>query len=69
MLQEVVHLPVTVSSLIEAAGKLSVQEKFRLWQFLEEQLAQAEETSFENDPRVLAEIREAKAAYRVGLLF
>ncbi|MCP4431372.1 MAG: hypothetical protein GY806_10365, partial [Gammaproteobacteria bacterium] len=38
----------------------------QLWEALEGQLAQAEEQVLEQDPVVLAEIREARAAYLEG---
>jgi len=40
--------------------------EIRLWELLEEQLAQAEEEAWEQDPTVQAEIREARAAYQAG---
>jgi hypothetical protein len=40
--------------------------EIRLWELLEEQIAQAEEEAWEQDPTVQAEIREARAAYRSG---
>lgn len=41
-------------------------KKHRLWELLYEQVAQAEEELWEQDPGFQAEIREARAAYEAG---
>jgi hypothetical protein len=47
-------------------AELSLRDKFRLWELLDEQIAQAEEEAWEQAPTVQAEIREARAAYQAG---
>jgi len=42
------------------------QDKFRLWELLDEQMADVEEEMWDEDPAVQAEIREARAAYQAG---
>ncbi len=66
MAQEFVNLPVSFNALLKAIEQLNVKEKLQLWEALEGQLAQAEEQVLEQDPVVLAEIREARAAYLEG---
>jgi len=64
--QESVKLLIPFESLAESVSELNVTEKLRLWKLLEEQLAQAEEERWEQDPAVQSEIREARAAYQAG---
>jgi hypothetical protein len=53
-------------SLVKSIKELSLDEKYRLWELLEEQIAQAEEEALENEPSVQAEIRGARAVYQSG---
>ena len=53
-------------SLVKSIKELSLDEKYRLWELLEEQIAQAEEEILERDPSVQAEIRAAHAEYQSG---
>ncbi len=66
MAQPMVKLVIPFDSLIESIGQLSLEEKRRLWELLDEQIAQAEEELWERDARVQAEISEARAAYEAG---
>ena len=66
MAQESVSLLIPFESLVDSVAKLSLGDKLRLWELLEEQIAQAEEEAWEQDPTVQAEIREARAAYEAG---
>ena len=50
----------------ESVKDLNFDEKYRLWELLEEQIAQAEEEMLEQDPSVQAEIRTACEEYRSG---
>ena len=66
MTQESVRLLIPFESLVDSVAQLSLRDKLRLWELLDEQIAQAEEEAWEQDPTVQAEIREARAAYRAG---
>ncbi len=61
-----VSLSIPFESLAEAIKDLSLDEKYRLWELLEEQIAQIEEKKLEQDPSVQAEIRAAHEEYRSG---
>ncbi len=66
MTQPTVKLVIPFDSLIDSIGQLSLEEKLRLWELLDEQIAQAEEELWEQDARIQAEINEARAAYEAG---
>jgi hypothetical protein len=66
MAQKGVSSLIPFESLVDSIAELSLKDKLRLWEFLDEQIAQAEEEAWEQDPTVQAEIREARAAYRAG---
>lgn len=66
MAQPTVKLTIPFDSLIESIEQLSLEEKRRLWELLDEQIAQAEEELWERDARIQAEIDEARAAYATG---
>jgi hypothetical protein len=66
MAQESVRLLIPFESLVDSVTGLSLRDKLRLWELLDEQIAQAEEKVWEQDPTVQAEIREARAAYQAG---
>jgi len=51
-------------SLADYVEKLSIEDKTRLWELLEEQLAQAEEDILEQDPIIQSEINKARKAYK-----
>lgn len=66
MTQQTVRLQIPFESLVNAIASLGLEEKRRLWQLLDEEIAQAEEDLFEQDPTVQAEIQEARDAYQTG---
>ena len=66
MTQESVELLIPFESLVKSITKLRMKDKFRLWELLDEQMAHAEEKTWEEDPIVQAEIQEARNAYQVG---
>jgi hypothetical protein len=66
MAQEGVRLLIPFELLVDSVAELSLRDKFRLWELLDEQIAQAEEEAWEQDPTVQAEIRKARAAYQAG---
>lgn len=66
MAQETVNLTIPFTSLAEAIAALSLEDKRRLLELLEQQIAETEEDLWEQDPAVQAEIQEARAAYQAG---
>ena len=66
MAQETIKLLIPFESLVDSIMALSLKDKLRLWELLDEQLAQAEEEAMEQGLTVQAEIREARAAYQSG---
>ena len=66
MTQESVELLIPFESLVKSITKLRMKDKIRLWELLDEQMAQAEEKTWEEDPSVQAEIQEARTAYQAG---
>jgi hypothetical protein len=64
MAQDSVRLLIPFESLVDSVAQLTLKDKLRLWELLDEQIAQAEEEAWEQDPTVQAEIREARAAYQ-----
>jgi hypothetical protein len=57
-----IKLSIPFKSLIESIKELNLVDKLRLWQLLEQQIAQTDEDALEQDPKVLAEIQEAREA-------
>jgi hypothetical protein len=66
MTQETVQLQIPFEALVNAISSLGLEEKRRLWQLLDEEIAQAEEDLLEEDPTIQAEIQEARTAYQTG---
>ncbi len=54
-----VKVSIPFDSLVETVSKLSLENKYQLWELLEEQIA-------EQDATVRAEIQEARDAYQSG---
>lgn len=66
MAQETVKLWIPFEALADSMRELSLKDKRRLWELLDDQMAQAEEEVWERDQAVQAEIQEARAAYQAG---
>ena len=66
MAPESVELSIPFESLVDSVTNLHLQDKFRLWELLDEQMADVEEDAWGEDPAVQAEIRDARAAYQAG---
>ena len=66
MTQERVRLLIPFEALVDSIAQLNLRDKLKLWELLNEQLAQAEEEVWEQDPKIRAEIREARSAYEAG---
>ena len=66
MMPDSVELQIPFTSLMDAITSLGLEEKLKLLGLLEAQIADAEEDLLEQDPTVLAEVAEARRAYRAG---
>ncbi|MBO1351381.1 MAG: hypothetical protein EBE86_030270 [Hormoscilla sp. GUM202] len=66
MTQETVTLSITLESLVKAISSLSLEDKQKLWELLESEIAQVEEDLLEANPTVQAEISSARIAYQKG---
>ena len=66
MAPESVELSIPFDSLVDSVTKLHLRDKFRLWELLDEQMADEEAEVWDEDPTAQAEIREARAAYQAG---
>jgi len=66
MAPESVELSIPSESLVDSVTKLHLRDKFRLWELLDAQMADADEEVWDEDPAVQAEIREARDAYQAG---
>ncbi|MEA1869081.1 MAG: hypothetical protein U9N09_02870 [Euryarchaeota archaeon] len=66
MAPESVELPIPFESLVDSVTKLHPRDKFRIWELLDEQMADDEEEVWDEDPAVQAEIRESRDAYQAG---
>ncbi|MBI1882354.1 MAG: hypothetical protein HYR94_29630 [Chloroflexi bacterium] len=66
MTQENVQLMIPFQVIVDFVSGLSLKDKRRLWALLDEEIAQAEEASWEQDPTFQAEIQEARTAYQAG---
>ena len=61
-----VKLKITIESLIEAILDLDLKQKRQLLNALEQQIFEAEEESYEDDPDTIAEIEAVQAEYENG---
>ncbi len=66
MRQETVKLLIPFDSLMNSIAKLSIGDKRRLWELLDQEMAQIEEEAWEQDPTTQAEIQEARTSYQSG---
>lgn len=66
MLQKTVQVQIPFQFLVDAITSLGLEEKHKILQLLNEEIDQAEEDLFEEDPTVQAEIQEARIAYQTG---
>ena len=61
-----VHITISFDELVSAITGLSLADKQRLLDMLEEQVGQAEEDAWENDPAVSAEMQQSRDEYASG---
>jgi len=66
MTEKTVKLSIPFDALVSSVVRLSLDEKRKLWEVLDVQIAQAEEERWERDPSLQQEVREARAAYAAG---
>lgn len=66
MSQENIQVMIPFQVLVDFVSGLNLKDKRRLWELLDEELAQAEERLWEQDSTSQAEIQEARAAYQAG---
>jgi len=66
MMPDSVELQIPFTSLLDAITSLALEDKLKLLGLLEAQIADAEDDLLEQDPTVLAEVEEARRAYRAG---
>lgn len=66
MPESTIRIRVPLESLLDSIPKLNLKQKLRLWELLEQQIAQADEDTLEQDPEVQAQIRAARADYQAG---
>lgn len=56
---------ISSESLLDAIALLGLEEENIMWQLVDEDLIQAEEELWEQDPDIWAEIQEARAVYQL----
>lgn len=66
MSQKPVQLQIPFESLVNAIASLGLEEKRKLWEMLDEQIAEVDDNLLEEDPAIQAEIEEARVAYQAG---
>jgi hypothetical protein len=66
MAKKKVKLSIPFESLVQSIAELSSEDKRRLWEWFDQEMARYEEQIWEQSPSVHAEIREARCAYQAG---
>jgi lantibiotic modifying enzyme len=66
MATDAVQISITFDALIEAVSKLNLADKQRLLDILEQQVAEAEEATWEQDPAVRAEMQASRDEIAAG---
>ncbi|AOC51778.1 MAG: hypothetical protein IM473_15230 [Microcystis sp. M015S2] len=61
-----INLKITFESLTEAIKSLDLTQKQQLLEILEQQIFQAEETSYQDDEETLAELQQVRDEYQSG---
>ena len=59
-----INLKITFESLTEAIKSLDLTQKQQLLEILEQQIFQAEETSYQDDEETLAELQKVRDEYQ-----
>jgi lantibiotic modifying enzyme len=66
MATDAVQISITFDALIEAVSKLNLADKQRLLDILEQQVAEAEEATWEQDAAVRAEMQASRDEIAAG---
>ncbi len=66
MIPNNIKIDIPFNSLLESIKKLSIEEKFEIWNIINLELDKTEEEFFIKDPQMRLEIKEAKEAYEAG---
>jgi hypothetical protein len=57
---------IPLESLVQSIAELNSEDKRRLWEWFDQEMARYEEQMWENSPSVQTEIQEARSAYQAG---
>ncbi len=61
-----IKLQLSLDTLVEAISSLDLEEKRQLQEMIEQQIFEAEEALYEDDPETQAEIQAVRAEYADG---
>jgi hypothetical protein len=61
-----INLKISFESLAEAINSLNLSQKQQLLEILEQQIFEAEESSYQDDEETLAEFQKVREEYRSG---
>ena len=61
-----IKLQLSLDKLVEAISSLDLEEKRQLQEMIEQQIFEAEEALYEDDPETQAEIQAVRAEYGAG---
>jgi hypothetical protein len=61
-----INVQISFESLVDAIASLNLEEKHQLREILEQQIFEAEEQDYADDPETLAELQAVQAEYEAG---
>lgn len=62
----IIKLQLSLDTLLEAISSLNLEEKRQLQELIEQQIFEAEEALYEDDPETQAEIQAVRSEYAAG---
>jgi hypothetical protein len=62
----IIKLQISLENLLEAISSLDLTEKLQIQEMIEQQIFEAEEAQYEDDPTTQAEIQAVRAEYAAG---
>ncbi len=62
----IIKLQLSLDTLLEAISSLDLEEKRQLQEMIEQQIFEAEESLYEDDPETQAEIQAVRTEYAAG---
>lgn len=62
----IIKLQLSLDTLLQAISSLNLEEKRQLQEIIEQQIFEAEEALYEDDPETQAEIQAVRAEYAAG---